>query len=297
MTPASPLRSKLEQARDLPTIPAVLVPLLRYMNNRGDAIDMHQIVKLISQDESLAARCVQMANSPLFACSHQVESIQTAVIALGLERIQEIAVSCSLLKLLPSLQLEVSPAVFWQHSLGCAMVARELAVRFGFPDPAKAYTAGLLHDIGIVALLWVSPNDFRRAFHAARSEHQPLYEAEAKILGLTHCECGGTLARSWNLPMELCEVISCHHRPQEAHFNPSLTSIVCVSDLLCRLSGLGYGYDEVLETDFCKEPGFGILSAHYPSLRPFDLARFTFETESLLEEVSAVVARVYGSLQ
>src|SRR5690242_16797509 len=131
-TPVSPLRSKLEHARDLPTIPAVLVPLLQYMNNRSDAIDMHRIVKLISQDESLAARCLQMANSPLFACSHQVETIQTAVIALGLERIHEIAISCSLLKLLPTLQLGVNPAVFWAHSLGCAMVAREFALRVGF---------------------------------------------------------------------------------------------------------------------------------------------------------------------
>ena len=79
--------------------------------------------------------------------------------------------------------------------------------------------------------------------------------------------------------------------------NPELTSIVSVSDLLCRQGGLGYGYVEDKQTNFDEEPGFAILAAHYRALQPFDLARFTFETEGLLEEVRAVVARVYGASQ
>src|SRR5262249_33581866 len=275
------LRVKLESVRNLPTVPAVLIPLLRYMNNRSDSIDLHEIVKLISQDKSLAARCLQIANSPLFECNHQVETIQSAVVALGIDRIQEIAVSCSLLRLLPTVSLGVSPSVFWAHSLACAMVAREFAVRIGFPDPGKAYAAGLLHDIGIVALLWAAPHDFRRSFEEGKALCLPLHEAECKVLGLTHCECGGIIARSWNLPAELVEAISFHHSPTRAHGNPTLTSIVCVSDLLCRVGGLGYGYSESRQTDFSEEPGFEILAKHYRSLRPFDLARFTFEMEDV----------------
>jgi hypothetical protein len=67
--------------------------------------------------------------------------------------------------------------------------------------------------------------------------------------------------------------------------------------LLCRLGGLGYGYVEEKQTNFAEEPSFAILAAHYRSLQPFDLARFTFETEGLLEEVRAVVGRVYGTSQ
>lgn len=111
---------------------------------------------------------------------------------------------------------------------------------------------------------------------------------------MTHCECGKIIAQNWHLPTELVEAIACHHSPREAVGNPELTSIVSVSDLLCRLGGLGYGYTEAKQTNFAEEPGFAILAAHYRALRPFDLARFTFETEGLLEEVRAVVARVYG---
>ena len=144
------LLTKLRSLRELPTLPAVLVPLLRHFEKPQDLQDMHEIVRLIAQDKSLAARCLQIANSPLYGASHEIESIQAAVIALGLTKVQEIAVSCSFLKLLPTLWFEVSPSTFWAHSLGCALVAREVAVRIAFPDPSKAYAAGLLHDVGIV---------------------------------------------------------------------------------------------------------------------------------------------------
>jgi HD-like signal output (HDOD) protein len=61
---------------------------------------------------------------------------------------------------------------------------------------------------------------------------------------VTHCECGKIIAQNWHLPTELVEAIACHHCPREAVGNPELTSIVSVSDLLCRLGGLGYGYTE-----------------------------------------------------
>ena len=179
------LLEKLRSTRELPTIPAVLVPLLQYLDRPLESVDMHKVVHMVSQDKSLAARCLQVSNSPLFGSSHEVESIQSAVVSLGIMKVQEIAVSCSLLKLLPGISLNVSPSVFWAHSLGCALVAREFACKIGYPDPAKAYTAGLLHDLGVVAMLWVVPHDFRRAVEVARAERIPLHEAEAKTLGVT----------------------------------------------------------------------------------------------------------------
>jgi putative nucleotidyltransferase with HDIG domain len=238
-----------------------------------------------------------MANSPLFGCSHQIDSIQAAVVALGLMRIQEIAVSCSLLKLLPGLLFSLNPSAFWGHSLGCALISREFASRIGFPDPAKAYAAGLLHDIGIVALLWMAPHEFRRAVEVARAEHIPLREAEDKTLGITHVECGKIIAQNWHLPPELIEVVAHHHSPEKATSNRALVSIVCVSDLLCRVSGLGYGHCEDHLTNFADEPAISVLKQQYSALQPFDFARFTFEMEGVLEEVQAVVSRVYGTPQ
>ncbi len=293
----SRLLEKLQSTRELPTIPAVLVPLLSYLDQPLETVDMHKVVHLVSQDKSLAARCLQVANSPLFGSSHEVESIQSAVVSLGIMRVQEIAVSCSLLKLLPGISFSVNPSVFWAHSLGCALVAREFASKIGYPDPAKAYTAGLLHDVGVVALLWVAPHEFRRVVELARAERIPLHEAEDKTLGITHAETGRIIAQNWHLSPDLIEVITHHHSPEKATNTRALVSIVCVSDLLCRVSGMGYGHSEDRLTNFADEPAFSVLKQQYSSLQPFDFARFTFEMEGLLEEVQAVVAQVYGIAQ
>lgn len=284
---------KLELTRNLPTVPAVLMPLLRYMEGPVDEVQVHQLVRLIAQDKALAARCLQVANSPLFGCSHEVETINSAVVALGLDHVREVAVSCSLLKLMPTVSVGVNPSVFWAHSLGCAMIAREFAAKIGLPEPAKAYAAGLLHDIGIVAMLWVAPHEFRRTYEQAKQHCVPLHEVEEALLGVTHCLSGRILATNWHLPPEITEVIAHHHSPSKATWNPVLTSVVCVSDLLSRRCGLGYGYLEEKQPQFSEESAFAILAAKYPSLRPFDLSRFTFDTESLVAEVRRVVSEVY----
>jgi HD-like signal output (HDOD) protein len=290
------LLRKLQSARELPTLPAVLVPLLRYLERPLDSQDVHEIVKLIAKDESLAARCLQIANSPLFSCSREVESIQAAVVALGLERIHQIAVSCSFLKLLPSMH-DVSPSVFWAHSLGCALVAREFATKIGFADPGKAYAGGLLHDVGIIALLSVAPEEFARSLRLARTERIALHEAEQRELGIDHEEAGKILAEIWHLPSDIREVIAHHHTPGNAAESHALVSAVAFSDLLCRLNGIGYGFSEAHQINFAEDPAFLGLAAQFAALQPFDLARFTFETEGILEEVRAIVNQVYGAAQ
>lgn len=291
------LLQKLRSTRELPTLPAVLMPLLGYLDKPLDSQDMHEIVRLISQDKSLAARCLQIVNSPLYGCTREVESIQAAVVALGLERIHEIAVSCSMLKLAPNIRLEIGPALFWAHSLACALISRDLATKIGFPDTAKAYAAGLLHDVGIVALLWVAPEDFRKAVQLARAEHIPLHLAEAKSIEVTHVEAGRIIAESWHLPHDLTEVIAFHHSPEKAPTNRALASIVYFSDLLCRLSGIGHGLPEDLHAKFAEAPALAVLAQQFSTINPFDWARFTFEMEAVVEEVHAVVNRVYGATQ
>jgi len=294
--PATHILQKLEFTRELPTVPVVLTRLLRYMEKPLDQVDVHQIVNLILQDKSLAGHCLQVANSPLFGSSdeNEVVTIQASVMAVGVSRIQQIAASCSLLRLMPTISFGLNPAVFWAHSLGCAVVSREFAAQIGYPEPAKAYAAGLLHDIGVIALLWVSPQDFRRCFEEASRNRIPLYEAEHRVFGITHCESGKIIAQNWRLSEDITDVIVGHHSPEIVQSRSVLTSIISVSDLLCRIGGLGYGYSEDRQTDFREETAFTILAAKYPALRPFDLARFTFETEGLIEEVRAVVSQVYG---
>ncbi len=136
------LLQRLEGLRQIPTIPAVLVPLLRYLQQPADQLDVQKVTDLLSQDKSLAAQCLHMANSSLFeGGTKKVESIRGAVISLGLHRIGDIAMSCGVLNLFPGDKTSVDPVVFWEHSFGCALVCRHLAERINFADSAKGLSS------------------------------------------------------------------------------------------------------------------------------------------------------------
>ncbi len=150
-----------------------------------------------------------------------------------------------------------------------------------------------MHDIGIVAELAAMQKEFENAFELARTQGAPLCEAEKAILGLTHGEAGQIIGEGWHLPAHLIAVATYHHQPQNCNANRDLVALVSLSDLLCRMSGLGHGYDEVRQVNFAEEPGFAMLHDECPSLRDFDWARFTFEMEAYMEEVHRLVAALY----
>jgi HD-like signal output (HDOD) protein len=287
------LLSRIAGLDHIPTIPAVLAPLLRYLQQPVEDLDVQKVTDLIAQDKSLAAQCLQMANSPLFGRWQKIDSLRGAVVGLGFHRVSDIAMSCGVLNLMPKDRGAIDPVVFWEHSLGCALVCRHFARKISYPDPSKAYLAGLLHDLGIIVNLWVVPKEFLEAYEFARSEGIPLHEAEKKVLGFTHCESGRLLADKWELSAPLKAVISLHHNIEEAREHAGLVALVEISDLLCRMSGLNHGYIENRQVNLLEQTAFAVLSQQCQGLKNFDWARLTFELDSYLDEVHTLVRAIY----
>src|SRR5580704_14584585 len=175
------LLQRVDGLRQIPTVPAVLAPLLNYLEQPIEQLDVQKVTDLLAQDKSLAAQCLQMANSSLYGRWQKVESLRNAVVSLGFRNVSDIAMSCSVLNMLPGEKASLDPIVFWEHSLGCALICRHLARNTNQSDPAKAYLAGLLHDLGIIVNLWVLPQEFRTAYESAKTRGIPLHEAEQKF--------------------------------------------------------------------------------------------------------------------
>jgi HD-like signal output (HDOD) protein len=287
------LLHRLDGLRQIPTIPAVLAPLLRYLQQPLDQLDVQEITNLLAQDKSLAAQCLHMANSPLFGRWQRVESLRGAVLTLGFHHVSDIAMSCGLLNLLPRDKTSLDPVAFWEHSLGCALICRRLARKLGVCDPGKAYLAGLLHDLGIIVNLWVLPQEFRAAFEVAKAEGIALHESEQRSLGFTHCDTGRLLAESWSLGPDLIEVVTHHHSPEKSPQDSGLVALVHIADLLCRMGGLNYGYAEQREVNLFEDAGFALLAQSSASLKNFDWARLTFELDSCMDEVHSLVRAIY----
>lgn len=228
----------------------------------------------------------------IFGRWQKIDSLRGAIVGLGFQRVSDIAMSCGVLNMVPR-DSGIDPVAFWEHSLGCALVCRHFARKISYPDPGKAYLAGLLHDLGIIVHLWVLPKEFAKAFELARREAIPLHEAEQAVLGFNHCDSGRLLAERWELGPDLIETVAFHHTPENARDHAGLVALVDLSDLLCRVGGLNHGYIEKREVNMLGEASFALLSRQCGQLKDFDWARMTFELDSYLDEVHSLVHAIY----
>jgi putative nucleotidyltransferase with HDIG domain len=289
------IRARVQGIETMPAIPAVFLPLLKLLSSSAEEAKVDEVVRLVSYDNTIAAQCLRVAGSPLFGQAQPPKSIKGAVISLGLRRVETILLTCCLGQAFPAKKWVLDPVVFWRHSLGCAMVCRKFSEKLAAADAEKAYMTGLLHDIGFMVNCMVFSKEFATAMERACREEIPLDEAERATMGFTHCETGQALAERWKLADDVIEVIAHHHAIERSEKAQPLVALVHLSDLLCRMRGLGYGYYERHKVDLIADPAWAILSKEYHDLEGMDLVRFTFELDEAVQEIHALVATVFGS--
>jgi len=282
----------VERLNSIPTVPAVIRPLLFYLERPVDQVEVQRIVDLVSCDEAISAQCLRVANSALYFRSREVRSVHGAIVVLGVRQVREILLSCSLLNLLPKQNWVIDPLVFWEHSLGCGLVSRFCGRKARFAEPERAYLAGLLHDLGELVNMMSFQEEFRAAAQLARSEHIPLHQAERSALGFTHCDTGKILAERWRLPEDIMEVVEHHHDVQQAKLHPVLVALVSLSDQLCQLHELGYDINESPGWKLEEDPSWVVLTRDFPSLANTEPARFLMEMEQFILEARKLVRSI-----
>ena len=285
------IQRKIEGLESMPAVPAIILPLTAMLQLPPDQVDIEKVVELVSYDGTIAAQCLRMANSPLFS-RRNAETVRNAILALGLKRIESILLGCCLNRIVPADKWVFDPVTFWRHSLGCALVSRKMAKLIGHEDPEKAYLAGLLHDVGMLVDTLAVTEDFRQCMQAARDGHLALHRSEEQNLGFTHCESGKMLAERWHFSGDVVDVIEFHHSPAPPA-GGSLVALVHLSDLLCRLRDLGYGYYEAMGVDFAGDSAWATLVESHPGLASMDLARLTMDIDGSMGEIVAVVDAVF----
>jgi putative nucleotidyltransferase with HDIG domain len=293
--PNPTIRDRVARITMTPAIPAVLLPLLKLFNQPAEQTDISEVVRLVSYDNAIAAQCLRVAGSPLFGLSNPPKSISAAVVNLGLTRVKSIVVTCCMGQAFPVKRWGLPPVVFWRHALGCAMVCRKFSEKLANFDGEKAYVAGLLHDIGFLANCIAFPDQFAAAVKRASKEQTSLDGAERATMGFTHCQTGQLLSEQWGLASEIVEVVAHHHDAEYQGAAQDLVAIVHLSDLLCRMRGLGYGYYERQKLDMAYDPAWAVLLKQHRDLNGMDLARFTFEIDEAMGDIRELVALVFGS--
>ena len=206
------------------------------------------MAQILSADQSLSARVLRLANSAFYGLSRKVNDLQEAVVILGMRNIKNLALVAGtypwMNRPLPGYCL--GPRAMWTHAFGTAVGAQQVAKISGKVKEDVAFTAGLLHDIGKVAVsIWLE-NKVVAILNYAHREGLSFDEAERKILGYDHTQVGEHLAAAWNLPEDLVAAVRWHHSPDEAPGNPPLVDCVHLGNYLTMTMGYGLGGDGLL---------------------------------------------------
>ena len=287
------LQDQIKKLDSISTAPAILQPLLEILRQPAENVRLEKVVELASYDGAIAAQCLRMANSPLFG-TRQIETVKAAIVALGIERMRSMLFGVCVNQVIPKEKWVLDPVTFWRHSLGCALVTQRMAKGIGYPEPDKAYLAGLLHDLGFLVNSILCTADFRKSLERASAQQSALHVCEAEILGFTHCESGQLLCEHWGLPKDLSETARYHHDVSALSSAPPLVCLVHLGDLLCRLCNLGYGYDEIMSVELSGDSAWQPLMTAFPALAAVDLVRFTIDIEGAMDQIVATVDAVFG---
>ena len=218
MTAAINLESAIARLNSLPAMPVIAQKLLTLPLDTDDG--EVKMLKLIGQDPLITAKIVGLANTPIFGVKRKVSTISDAAMLLGFTRIKSVAIGIATMSALTKLpEGHFKANDLWLRSMTVAVAMRAIARAM----PAKArpledqiFLAGLLHDIGYLALAFLDTQS-SNILHA-KLQSQPersIHEIEQEMLGITHSEIGAQLASRWHLPDDIISVIRHHHTPNE----------------------------------------------------------------------------------
>jgi HD-like signal output (HDOD) protein len=241
---ADDILKQLQSVSNLPPIPKVLQEISRLFSSQD--ISAKKVTMIIEKDPSLTLKVLSVANSPLYGLRRNVTNINTAVLMLGMREIKSIVTS---IRMASTMKMKsdkyFSPDKFLNHSMIVGILAQRMSKDLGFNFEGDGFTAGMLHDMGILIIHEFLTKEFLEIVDFSVQNKTSFLEAEYKILGLSHQEIGEFLTDKWSLPSVLSDALQHHHRPGSSKENTFLTAILHVADYAtCKFEMAGIIWDE-----------------------------------------------------
>lgn len=192
------------------------------------------VAELIALDQAITAYVLKVANSAAMGYLTSCASVQEAVVRLGFKQIRSLVYSTMTAGPL-SARLSgyrLGDQGLWYHSVAVGSSAHWLATALHYPDPEKAYVAGLLHDIGKLVLDQYVLADYNQIMSMMRANRMPMWQVEEQLFGIDHAGVGGLAATHWQFPSELTEAIRYHHAPSTELPDQRLAALVNLANAL-----------------------------------------------------------------
>ncbi len=240
--PHPALGELIVEISELRPLPAVAVRVTEL--TESDRFSAHELANVISSDQALTAAILRLSNSAYYGFPRRISTVRDAVVLLGFRAVRSATLaSCVMSTLRGSHNLD--DHAFWRFSISVGLIAEMLARSEGVHQE-QAFTAGVLHNVGLLALGEHRPDELGRAIELARSTGGTLREAERAILGFTDAEFGGALAEHWGFPAERAAAVRDHAQPLDMLPDPrSLTAFVLRGRIFTRSHGIPDGVERL----------------------------------------------------
>ncbi len=228
------LRRLVTGMQQIPSLPTLYADVRREAESPTSSLKT--IGAIISKDMGMTAKILQLVNSAYFGLRAAVSTPEQAVNLLGLDTIQALVLSVHVFSQFAAARGSCfDMRRLWEASAETGMLARAIAKAEQAPVLVidQAYTAGLLHDVGIMALMANVSDQYESILKTANDKNIPVWEVERQELGATHAEVGAYLLGLWGLSNPIVEAVAFHHRPSACageRFSP-LTAVHAANTL------------------------------------------------------------------
>ncbi len=238
----SPISAINNQVNALPVLPAIVARVMEVTEDPESSAG--DLVQVILPDQAMCSTILKVANSAFFGIPRGVSTIERAVVVLGYEEIKNIVIGKAIFSTFTKLsrQKHHTLSLFWEHAFTCGLAAKIIGNDLHF-SPSECFIAGLIHDIGKLAMLMAFPDDYPIMWELSNPCNSDVLSEERAKFGVSHDRVGLQLAERWLLPEQLVAAIGYHHQPQKAPGYKQYPLLVQAADTLSLL----YCHSDLME--------------------------------------------------
>lgn len=246
MTEIQDIQKLINDLREIPAMPNVVMQAINLVKNPNASIK--DLANIISCDQSLSAKVLTLVNSAYYGFSQQITSINRALALIGMVKAKNLIITIAMRPMFT----RQSDKDLWKHSIRVAVGCEHFAKHKNLLNSDEAFVLGFMHDVGKMIFNMKDPL-FYESMKERFEEGATSIEVETEKFGCNHTQVGIILAKKWQLPIIISNVMKYHHAPQDSSI-PVACSLVNVVDTLVQEH---YDYENI-DKDVAKIIGIDL---------------------------------------
>ncbi|WP_448374397.1 HDOD domain-containing protein [Fervidobacterium sp.] len=280
-------RELLGTISEIPTPDVVVQQIISTASNPNTSAK--DLEKVISRDVGLSTKILRLVNSAYYGLPRKITKLSEAIVIVGFKTVRNLALSVFTYSALHSKHTFVDHDKLWSHFMTTAIFSEHVAKSIGFMNREEVFLAGMMHDVGKLALDLIFPTYTFELSKVSEKTQEPFFLVERKCEADNHMEIGGELLKLWKFPDEYISVAQYHEKPSLNPDSPHI-EMICIVHLANVFSNIFLpGYSLSYGRPYMDPLMFNILG-----IKPSNLKIMYNELERIFEKSKEMI---YGGVK